>query len=141
VVPLSVVHLLVDRFRLGSPRAHVQQQIQMSIQHLNGKEVHFERLGVDRRHVLWRLLGFSMAEEEQSVRLGGPEVKGDRAGLLGVPLVEDDVRLGGLKGDGVEGCHVLAFKSYGAVDFHLRIALFGQTGQLQPHVVVFVHNL
>ncbi|KAJ0066725.1 hypothetical protein NL108_002359, partial [Boleophthalmus pectinirostris] len=121
--------------------AHVQQKIQVSIQHLNGKEVHFERLGVDWCGVLWGLFGFSMAEEEQSVGLGGPEVKGDGAGLLGVPLVEDDVRLGGLKGDGVQGGHVLTFKSDSAMDFHFRITLFGQSGQLQPHVVVFVHNL
>lgn len=111
----------------------------MAVQHLNGKEVHLECL--EALGILWLLLGLAVAEEEQSVGLCGAEVKGDGARLLGVPLVEDDKRLRRLKRYRVQSGHVLTFEGHNALDLHLGIAQFGQPGKLQPHVVVFVHNL
>lgn len=139
MVPLAVIHLLIDCPGLCGSRAHVQQQVQMAVQHLNGKEVHLESLGA--LGVLGLLLGLAVAEEEEAVGLGGAEVKGDGARLLGVPLVEDDEGLWRLKRDGVQSGYVLALEGHGAVDLHLGIAQLGQPGQLKSHIVVFVHNL
>lgn len=44
MVPLAVIDLLVDCPGLCGSRAHVQQQVQMAIQHLDSKEVHFKSL-------------------------------------------------------------------------------------------------
>lgn len=82
-----------------------------------------------------------MAEEEKPAGLCGTEVKGDGACLLGVPFIESYEGLWGLEGDGVKGCHVLTFESHDAMNLHLGITQFGHPGQLEPHVVVFVHNL
>ena len=139
MVPFAVIDFLVDRLGLCGSRAHVQQQVQMAVQHLDGKEVHLESLGV--LGILPLLLGLAMAEEEKAVGLCGAEVKGDGARLLGVPLVEDDIGLWRLEGDGVQSGHVLTLKGHGTVDLHLGVTLPGQPGQLQSHVIVFVHNL
>lgn len=111
----------------------------MSIQHLNGKEIHFESLGT--LGVLRLLLGLAVAEEEKAVRLCGAEVKGDGACLLSVPLVENNKRLWRLERDGVQSGHILTFKGNSSVDFHLWVIQLGQPGQLKSHIVVFVHNL
>lgn len=111
----------------------------MAVQHLNGKEIHFGSLG--NLGIFRLLLGLSVAEEQKAVGLRGAEVKGDGTCLFGVPLVENYERLGCLKRDGVQGGHVLTFKSHGAVDFHLGIAQLGQPGQFNSYVIVLVHNL
>ncbi len=111
----------------------------MAVQHLDGKKVHLETLGT--LGVLWLLLWFAMAEEEEAIRLCGAEVKGDRACLLSVPLVEDDKRLWGLKRDGVQSGHVFTLEGHSTMDLHLGITQLGQPGQFKSYVVVFVHNL
>uniref|UniRef100_A0A3P8T3N0 Uncharacterized protein n=1 Tax=Amphiprion percula TaxID=161767 RepID=A0A3P8T3N0_AMPPE len=77
MVPLAIIDFLIDCLGL----------------------FHLEGLGT--LGILWLLLGLAVAEKEKSVGLCGSEVKGDGACLLSVPLVEDDKRLGCLKGDGV----------------------------------------
>uniref|UniRef100_A0A3Q3F696 Uncharacterized protein n=1 Tax=Labrus bergylta TaxID=56723 RepID=A0A3Q3F696_9LABR len=139
VVPLSIIDLLIDRPGLCGSRAHIQQQVKMAVQHLDGKEVHLERLGILR--VLGLLLGLSVAEEQEAIRLCGAEVKGDGARLLGVPLVQDNEGLRCLECDGIQSGHVLTLESHSAMDLHLGITQFGQPGQLKSHIVVFVHNL
>lgn len=139
MVPLAVIDLLIDCPGFGGSRAHIQQQVQVTVQHLDGKEVHLETLGI--LGVFGLLLGLAVAEEQEAVGLRGAEVEGDGARLLCVPLVEDDERLGRLERDGVQSGHVLALEGHGAVDLHLQVAQLGQPGQLEPHVVVFVHNL
>lgn len=111
----------------------------MAVQHLNGKEIHFGSLG--NLGIFRLLLGLPVAEEQKAVGLCGAEVKGDGACLLGVPLVENYERLGRLECDGIQGGHVLTFKSHSAVDLHLGITQLGQPGQFESHVIVFVHNL
>uniref|UniRef100_A0A3Q2YYA0 Uncharacterized protein n=1 Tax=Hippocampus comes TaxID=109280 RepID=A0A3Q2YYA0_HIPCM len=81
VVPLAIIDLL--------------QQIQVAIQHLNGKEVHFEDLGTFR--ILLLLLWLAMAEEEEPVWLCG---------------TEDDERLGCLKSNGVQSGHILTLEGH-----------------------------
>lgn len=111
----------------------------MTIQHLNGKEVHLKSLWT--LGILWLLLGLAMAKEEEAVGFCGAEVKGDGACLLSVPLVEDNKRLWSLKCDGVQSGYVLTLEGHSTMDLHLGITLLGQPGQLESHVVVFVHNL
>ena len=139
MVPLPVVDLLVEGACLGSARAHVQQEVQVALQHLDGEEVHPERLRV--LGPFDGLLGLPVAEEQQPVGLGGAEVERDRARLLGVPLVQGDEGLGRFEGDGVEGRHVLALEGHHAVDLHLGVPLLRHPGELQTHIVVFVHDL
>uniref|UniRef100_A0A3B5KM80 Uncharacterized protein n=1 Tax=Takifugu rubripes TaxID=31033 RepID=A0A3B5KM80_TAKRU len=139
VVPLSIIDFLVDRPGFGGSRAHIQQQVQMAIQHLDGKEIHPGSLG--NLGIFRLLLGLPVAEEQKAVGLRGAEVKRDGARLLGVPLVENYERLGCLERDGVQGSHVLTLEGHGAVDLHLGIAQLGQPGQFESHVIVFVHNL
>uniref|UniRef100_A0A4W6E523 Uncharacterized protein n=1 Tax=Lates calcarifer TaxID=8187 RepID=A0A4W6E523_LATCA len=126
MVPLAVIDFLVDCLSLCGSRAHVQQQVQMTIQHLNGKEVHLESLGT--LGILGLLLGLAMAEEEKAVGLCGTEVKRYGACLLSVPLVEDDERLWCLKCDRVQSGHVLTLKGHSTMDLHLGITLPGQPG-------------
>uniref|UniRef100_A0A3B1J3K7 Uncharacterized protein n=2 Tax=Astyanax mexicanus TaxID=7994 RepID=A0A3B1J3K7_ASTMX len=140
MVPFSIIDLLVHSLGLGGARAHVQQEIEVSVQHLNGKEVHLHGLGAFGVFLLL-LLGFAVAEEQQAVGFGGAEVEGDGTGLLRRPLAERDERFGGLEGDRVQGGHVLTLESHDSAHFHLGITLFGQARQLQPHVVVLVYNL
>uniref|UniRef100_A0A4W4FJ78 Uncharacterized protein n=1 Tax=Electrophorus electricus TaxID=8005 RepID=A0A4W4FJ78_ELEEL len=139
VVPLAVVDLLVDRPRLGGARAHVQQQIQVSVQHLDGEEVHLQCEGA--LGLLGLLLGPPVAEEQQAIGLRGAEVEGDGARLLGVPLVQGNEGLRGLKRDGVKSGHVLTLEGHHTMDLHLVVALQSQPGELQSHVVVFVYHL
>lgn len=82
-----------------------------------------------------------MAEEEKPVGLGGSEIKGDGAGLLGVPLGQGNVGLGRLKGDRIESGDILATEDQVTVDLHLRISLLGQAGQLQFEVIILVDHL
>lgn len=139
MVPLSIIYFLVDRPGFGGSRAHIQQQVQMAIQHLDGKEIHLGSLG--NLGIFWLLLGLPVAEEQKAIWLRGAEVKRDGACLLGVPLVENYERLRRLERDRVQGSHILTLKGHGAMDLHLGIAQLGQPGQFEPHVIVFVHNL
>lgn len=139
MVPLAVVDLLIDSPGFGGSRAHIQQQVQVAIKHLNGKEVHLETLRT--LGVFGLLLGLAVTEEQEAVGFSGTEVEGDGASLLRVPFVEDDERLRRLKRDGVQRGYVLALEGHSALDLHLGVAQLGQSGQLEPHVVVFVHDL
>ena len=138
MVPLPIVDFPVDRPGLGGAGAHVQQQVEVPVQHLNGKEVHLEDL---RALGVLHLLGLAVAKEEQAVGLGGAEVEGDGAGLFGVPLAEGDVGLRRLEGDGVQGGDILALEGHHPVHLHLHVSLLSQPGQLQPHIIVLIHNL
>uniref|UniRef100_A0A3Q1K7D1 Uncharacterized protein n=1 Tax=Anabas testudineus TaxID=64144 RepID=A0A3Q1K7D1_ANATE len=139
VVPIAIINLLINGLGLCGSRAHIQQQVEMSIQHLNSKEIHLESLGT--LGVLRLLLRLAVAEEKKAIGLCGAEVKGDGAGLLGIPFVEDDIRLGRFKCNWVQSGHILTLKGHSAMDFHFGITLSGQSGQLKSHIVVFVHNL
>lgn len=48
MIPLSVVDLPVDGLGLGGSRAHVQQQVQVAVQHLDGEEIHLRVKGSGR---------------------------------------------------------------------------------------------
>uniref|UniRef100_F6UHY5 Uncharacterized protein n=1 Tax=Ornithorhynchus anatinus TaxID=9258 RepID=F6UHY5_ORNAN len=138
MVPLSVVDLLLQDLDLDGARAHVQQQVEVTVQHLDGEEVHLDHL-----RVLGVLLvaGLAVAEEDQPVGLRGAEIERYGARLLGVPLGQGDEGLRGLERDGVQGGHVLALEGHHAVDLHLGVALLGEAGELQPDVVVLVDHL
>lgn len=139
MVPLAIVDFLIDRLGFCSSWAHVKQQVQVALQHLNGKEVHLKGLGT--LGILGLLFGLAVAEKEKAVGLCGAEVKGDGACLFSIPLVQNDERFGRLKCDGVQSGHVFTFEGHSPVDLHLGIALLCQPGQLESHIVVFVDNL
>lgn len=77
---------------------------------------------------LFALLGFAMGEQDEAIWLGGAEVKRNGSHSLGVPLGEADVSLGGLKGNGVQGGHILTLVGHITLDLHLRVHNSSQTG-------------
>uniref|UniRef100_A0A3Q0R1C9 Uncharacterized protein n=1 Tax=Amphilophus citrinellus TaxID=61819 RepID=A0A3Q0R1C9_AMPCI len=81
MVPFSVIDL--------------SQQVQVSIQHLNGKKIHLARI------LALLLPGFAMAEKHQPIGFRRPEVKRDGSRLLRCPLAQRHVGLWGVKGHGV----------------------------------------
>lgn len=105
MAPFPVVDLLVAGLQLCFSRAHINQQVQIPIQQLHGKVI---SLQLPTGLLLFGALRAAVAEQQESAGLRSAEVEGDRARLLGVPLWQGDVGLGGLEGDGVQGRHVLA---------------------------------
>uniref|UniRef100_A0A670ZBZ7 Uncharacterized protein n=1 Tax=Pseudonaja textilis TaxID=8673 RepID=A0A670ZBZ7_PSETE len=95
VAPLPVVHFLGAGPHFDAPRAHVQQQVKVAVQKLHGEIICLVHA---LRSALLRRLQSAVAEEEKPIGFGGPEIKGDGAGLLGVPLGQGNVRLGRLEG-------------------------------------------
>uniref|UniRef100_A0A3P8YAK9 Secreted protein n=1 Tax=Esox lucius TaxID=8010 RepID=A0A3P8YAK9_ESOLU len=122
MAPLSVVHLLVAGLQLDAPRAHVHQQVEEPVQELHGKVV---GLHVPAQLRLFGPVGSAVTEQEQAAGLRGAEVEGDGARFLGVPLGQGDEGLRGLKGDGVQGGHVLAAEDQVAVQADFRVSLDG----------------
>uniref|UniRef100_A0A8C7VED9 Uncharacterized protein n=1 Tax=Oncorhynchus mykiss TaxID=8022 RepID=A0A8C7VED9_ONCMY len=100
MAPLPVVHLLITGLQLDTPRPHVHET-----------------------------LGAPVAEQQQAAGFCGAEVEGDGACFLGVPLGQGDEGLGGLKGDGVQGGHVLTAEDEVSVQADLRVPLDGQPGE------------
>lgn len=138
MVPNAIIDLGLRGLHLDGSRAHVQQQVQPSVQQLHCKEVHLVvllALGVPP------VLGLAVREEDQAIGLGGAEVKGDGAHALGVPLGQRQVGLGGLEVDRIKGGDVLALEHHVTLEFHLGVNDAGQAGQLQADVVVLVHHL
>lgn len=90
---------------------------------------------------LLAFLGLAVGEQDESVGFRGPEVKGDGAHSLGVPLGQAYVGLGGLEGDRVQRGHVLTLKHHIPLDLHLGVHDMRQTGELQTDVVILVDHL
>uniref|UniRef100_A0A3Q1J2T6 Uncharacterized protein n=1 Tax=Anabas testudineus TaxID=64144 RepID=A0A3Q1J2T6_ANATE len=105
MAPVPIIDLLVAGLQLRFARAHIDQQVQIPIQELHGKVV---SLQFPARFLLFGSLRAAVAEQQETAGLCGAEVEGDGSRLLGVPLGQGYVGLGGLKGDWVQGCHVLA---------------------------------
>ncbi|CAG5929507.1 unnamed protein product [Menidia menidia] len=91
--------------------------------------------------LLFGTLRVAVAEEQQAAGLCSAEVKRDRSRLLGVPLRQRDVGLGGLKGYGVQCRHILTAEHQIPVQRDFRVAFDGQPGKLQLKVVVFIYHL
>uniref|UniRef100_A0A8C6U5U1 Uncharacterized protein n=1 Tax=Neogobius melanostomus TaxID=47308 RepID=A0A8C6U5U1_9GOBI len=138
VVPVPVIDLGLRGFDFDRSRAHVQQQIQPSVQQLHGKEVH---LGVLLSLGVPPVLSLALGEEDQAVGFGRTEVKGDGSDPLGVPFGQGQRGLWILEADGVQRWDVLTFEDDVALNFHLRVHDAGETRQLQADIVVFVHHL
>uniref|UniRef100_A0A3Q3WFV3 Secreted protein n=1 Tax=Mola mola TaxID=94237 RepID=A0A3Q3WFV3_MOLML len=68
----------------------------------------------------------TVAEQQEPAGLRCAKVKGDGACPLGVPLGQGDVRLRGLKGDGVQGRNVLAAEHQVAIQGYFRVTLNSQ---------------
>ncbi|KAJ0061052.1 hypothetical protein NL108_005861, partial [Boleophthalmus pectinirostris] len=138
VVPVPIVDLGLRRFDFDRPRAHVQQQIQPSIQQLYGEEVHLcilLSLGVPS------VLSLSLGEEDESVGFGGTKVKGDGAHSFGVPLGKRQCGFWALEADGVQGGHVLTLEDDVPLKFHFGVHDASQARQFQADVIVLVHHL
>ena len=82
-----------------------------------------------------------MAVEQQTAGLRGAEIKGDRAGLLGIPAREGDVSSRRVKADRVQSGHVLAAEGQITMHGDLRVMQLSETGELQPELVIRVHHL
>lgn len=138
MVPGAIVDLCLCGLDLDGAGAHVQQQVQPSIQQLHCKEVHLVVLLALR---VPPVLGFAVGEEYQPVGFRCSEVKGDGAHALGVPLRQGQVGVRGLEVDGVEGGNILTLEDHIALELHLGVHDAGEAGQLQADVVVLVHHL
>uniref|UniRef100_A0A3Q2XQ10 Uncharacterized protein n=1 Tax=Hippocampus comes TaxID=109280 RepID=A0A3Q2XQ10_HIPCM len=123
VTPFPIIDFLVAGFQLGFARAHVDQQVQITIQQLQGEVI---GLQLPSGLLLFGPLRAAVAEEEEAAGLRGAEVEGDGARLLG---------------DRVQGRHVLAAEHQVAVQGDFWVTLDGQAGELQLEVVVLVHHL
>lgn len=138
MVPAAIVDPSLCGLDLDGPRAHVQQQVKLSVQQLHGKEVHLSVLGAPGfLPVLW----FTVGEEDQPVGFGGAEVEGDGAHPFGVPLGQGQVRIRRLKVDGVQRRNIFTLEGNVPLQFHLRVDDASQAGQLQTDVIVLVHHL
>lgn len=105
MAPFPVIDLLVAGLQLCFSRAHINQQVQIPVQQLHGKVI---SLQLPTRLLLFGALRAAVAEQQEATGFRSAEVEGDRTRLLGVPLGQGDEGLRGLKGDWVQGCHVLA---------------------------------
>uniref|UniRef100_A0A8C9YYC0 Uncharacterized protein n=1 Tax=Sander lucioperca TaxID=283035 RepID=A0A8C9YYC0_SANLU len=123
MAPFPIIDLLVTSLQLCFPRAHIDQQVQIPLQQLHGKVI---SLQLPTRLLLFGTLRTAVAEQQEPAGLRSAEVEGDRSRLLGVPLGQGDVGLGGLKGDGVQGRHVLAAKHQVTIQGDFRVTLDGQ---------------
>uniref|UniRef100_A0AAY5KAY6 Uncharacterized protein n=1 Tax=Esox lucius TaxID=8010 RepID=A0AAY5KAY6_ESOLU len=103
MVPGPVVHLVLRSFDLDGPGAHVQY-----IWPLVYLSVLLAAL------VFLSFLWFTMGEQDETIGFRGPEVKGDRAHSLGVPL-------------GVQSGHILTLEHHVSLDLHLRVHNARQT--------------
>uniref|UniRef100_A0A3B4GS80 Uncharacterized protein n=1 Tax=Pundamilia nyererei TaxID=303518 RepID=A0A3B4GS80_9CICH len=99
MAPFPIVDLLVAGLELCFSGAHINQQVQIPLQKLHGKK---------------------------AAGLCGPEVKRDRARLLGVPLWQRDVGLGGLKSYRIQGCYILTAEHQVTIQGDFRVTLDGQ---------------
>lgn len=122
VAPFPVIDLLVAGLQLCFSRAHINQQVQVPVQQLHGEVI---SLQLPTGLLLFGALRTAVAEQQEAAGLRGAEVEGDGPRLLGVPLGQGDVGLGGLKGDGVQGCHVLAAEHQVAIQGYFRVTLDG----------------
>uniref|UniRef100_A0A3Q1C5X5 Uncharacterized protein n=2 Tax=Amphiprion TaxID=80969 RepID=A0A3Q1C5X5_AMPOC len=118
MVPGAIVDFSLCGLDLDGAGAHVQQQVQPSIQQLHCKEVHFVVLLALR---IPPVLRFTVCEQYQPVGFGGAEIEGDGAHAFGVPLRQGQVGIRCLKVDGVEGGNVLALEDHVTLEFHLGV--------------------
>uniref|UniRef100_A0A8C9YQ21 Uncharacterized protein n=1 Tax=Sander lucioperca TaxID=283035 RepID=A0A8C9YQ21_SANLU len=138
MVPGAVVDLSLCGLDFDGAGAHVQQQVQPTVQQLHRKEVH---LVVLLALCVPAVLGLAVGEEYQPVGFRGAEVKGDGAYAFGVPFGQGQVRVRRLEVDGVEGGNVFALEDHITLEFHLGVYDAGEAGQLQPDIIVLVHHL
>lgn len=138
MVPGAVIDLSLRGFDLDGPRAHVQQQVQPSIQQLHRKEVH---LVVLLALCISSVLGLTVGEKYQPVGFRGAEVEGDGSHAFGVPFRQGQVGVGGLKVDGVEGGDIFALENNVTLELHLGVHNASKTGQFQADIIVLVHHL
>lgn len=120
MAPLAIIQSLVTGFHLDAPRAHIHDQVQNSIQQLNGKEV---GPGLSVR---LRTLQAAMAEQQQATGLRGAEVKRYGARLLCVPPRQCQERRWRVEGDRLQGFHILTAEYQVTMDTDLRVSLFSE---------------
>lgn len=120
MAPLAIVQPPAPGFHLDAPRAHIHDQVQVTVQELDGKEV---GPGLP---VGLRTAQAPVAEKQQAAGLAGAEVKGDGSRPLGVPPGQSQVCRGRVEGDRLQGLHVLAQEDQVTMDTDLRVSLLSQ---------------
>lgn len=138
MVPVTVIDLSLRGLDFDGARAHIQQQVQPSIEQLHRKEIY---LVVLLALCVPSVLGLTMGEEYQPVGFGCAEVKRDGAHSFGVPFRQGKVGIGGLEADGVKGGNIFAFEYHVTLELHLRVHYAGEAGKLKANVVVLVYHL
>ena len=98
MMPGPFIDLSLCGLDLDGPGAHIQQEVQPSVQQLHREEVH---LVVLLALSVPSVLRLTVGEEYQPVGLRRAEVKRDGAHAFGVPLRQGQVGVGGLEVDGI----------------------------------------
>ena len=120
MAPLAIIQPFVAGFDFKAAGAHVHHQIEKSVQQLYGEEV-CTRLPVGQR-----ALQTAVAEHQQAAGLCGAEVEGYGARLLCVPPGQCQVGRRCVKGDRLQGFHILAAEYQITMDTNLGIPLLSQ---------------
>lgn len=121
MAPLAIVEPLVTGSHLDAARAHIHDQVEKPIQQLYGEEI---GPGLP---VGLRALQAAVAEQQQADGLCGAEVKRYGARLLCVPPGQCQVGRRRVKGDRLQGFHILAAEYQVTMDTDLWVSLFSQS--------------
>lgn len=118
MVPFAIIDLLIDGPGLRGARAHVQQQVQVAVQHFDSKEVHLESLGPTG---LFAGLGPAVAKEQQPIGFCGAEIEGYGTGPTGCPGAQSHEGLWRLESHGIQSGYALALEGYCPVNLHFGV--------------------
>lgn len=120
MAPLAIIQPLIAGFDLDAARAHVHDEVEESVQQLDGEEVG-AGLAVGLRSVQ-----AAVAEQQQPAGLAGAEVKRDGSRLLGVPPGQRQEGRRGVEGDRLQGFHALAVEYQVTMDTDPGVPLLSQ---------------
>ena len=135
MAPLATAEPHVTGFHLDAARAHIHDQVEQSIQQLDGEEVGPGLL------VGLSSLQAAVTEQQQAAGLRCAEVKRNGARLLRVPPGQRQVGSRRVEGDRLQGLHVLAAEYQVTMDTDPGVLLFRQPWQFQSKLIVLVDHL
>lgn len=135
MAPLAIIKPLAAGFHFDAAGAHVHDQVEETIQQLDGKEIG-PGFALGRRPQQ-----AAVAEQQQTTGLRGAKVQRYGACLLCVPPGQCQVGRRRVKGDRLQGLHALAAERQVAMDTYFWVPLLSQPWQLQSEFIILVDHL